>query len=118
MAFEPRLCDPFVMVRHASGTLNVEKMGTQQLPPGTLSPSRQTRMQDASRFNTGCLLTFIERRNLGKEVMTEQAMQPDPQMKGVAETGVREIFRPGNGGGPTSHTPALDVPAMAAPFRA
>jgi len=23
-----------------------------------------------------------------------------------------------NGGGPTSHTPALDVPAMAAPFRA
>ncbi len=25
---------------------------------------------------------------------------------------------PRNGGGPTSHTPALDVPAMAAPFRA
>lgn len=35
------------------------------------------------------------------------------------ERGILErsrIYR--NGGGPTSHTPALDVPAMAAPFRA
>ena len=55
---------------------------------------------------------------VGKEAMTEEAVSPDSEMKIVTETESRRLSDPGNGGGPTSHTPALDVPAMAAPFRA